>query len=167
MLIRKYTISDCEQLAELFYETVHYVNAKDYTKEQLTAWASGDVDLSVWDKSFLEHKTLVAFENDVIVGFGDIDSTGYLDRLFVHKDHQRQGIATALCDQLEYGFDKITIHASITAKPFFQSRGYKVIKEQQVERQSIFLTNYVMEKYSIFTSGWNNSKKAISKLKFY
>lgn len=66
MLIREYTTSDCKRLAELFYETVHSVNAKDYTKEQLTAWATGDVDLSVWDKSFLEHKTLVAVENDVV-----------------------------------------------------------------------------------------------------
>ncbi len=146
MLIRKYTTSDCERLAELFYETVHSVNAKDYTKEQLTAWATGDVDLSVWDKSFLEHKTLVAVENDVIVGFGDIDSTGYLDRLFVQKDHQRQGIATALCEKLEGGFDKITTHASVTARPFFESRGYKVIKEQEADRQGIFLTNYMMEK---------------------
>ncbi len=77
MLIREYTTSDCERLAELFYETVHSVNAKDYTKEQLTVWATGDVNLSVWDKSFLEHKTLVAVEKDVIVGFGDIDNTGY------------------------------------------------------------------------------------------
>ncbi len=106
----------------------------------------GAVDLSVWDKSFLEHKTLVAVEKDVIVGFGDIGNTGYLDRLFVHKDYQRHGIATALCDQLECGFDMITTHASITAKPFFESRGYKVIKGQQVERQGIFLTNYVMKK---------------------
>ena len=107
MLIREYTTSDCERLVELFYKTVHSVNAKDYTKEQLTVWATGDVDLSAWNKSFLKHKTLVAVEKDVIVGFGDIDCAGYLDRLFVHKDYQRQGIATALCDKLECGFDII------------------------------------------------------------
>ncbi len=123
MLIREYTTSDCERLAELFYETVHHVNARDYTKEQLTAWAPGDADLSAWDKSFLEHKTLVAVEKDMIVGFGDIDRTGYLDRLFVHKDYQRRGIAAALCEKLECGFDKITTHASITAKPFLKAVG--------------------------------------------
>lgn len=40
----------------------------------------------------------------------------------------------------------ITTHASITANPFFEKRGYQVAKEQQVERQGIFLTNYVMIK---------------------
>ena len=110
MVIREYISSDCERLADLFFQTVHTVNAKDYTKEQLNVWATGNVDLSVWNNSFLEHYTLVAVENDVTVGFGDIDNTGYLDRLFVHKDYQRQGIATALCDRLEAGFDKVTTH---------------------------------------------------------
>ena len=36
-----------------------------------------------------------------LVGFGDIDKTGYLDRLFVHADYQKKGIATAICNRLE------------------------------------------------------------------
>ena len=76
MLIRKYIPSDCEQIAELFYQTVHTVNAKDYTQEQLCVWATGHMDLSAWNKSFLEHHTCVAVINDMIAGFGDIDKTG-------------------------------------------------------------------------------------------
>lgn len=34
MIIRKYESSDCKELTELFYNTVHNVNAKDYTKGQ-------------------------------------------------------------------------------------------------------------------------------------
>lgn len=148
MVIRKYRSSDCGYLAELFYQTVHAVNAKDYTQEQLDVWASGHVDLGKWDKSFLEHSTVVAVQNDVIAGFGDMDGSGYLDRLYVHKDYQNQGIATAICDELEQSVDaeKITTHASITAKPFFERRGYKVVREQQVVRDGISLTNFVMEK---------------------
>lgn len=145
--IRQYQQSDCKELTELFYNTVHTVNAKDYTKEQLDVWATGQVDLEKWDLSLQEHYSIVAVENNVIVGFGDIDKTGYLDRLFVHADYQGKGIATAICDQLEQFVEKnITTHASITARTFFEKRGYKVVKEQQVERQGIFLTNYVMVK---------------------
>ena len=87
-------------------------------------------------------------KDNIIVGFGDIDQSGYLDKLYVHKDYQRQGIATVICNKLEQSpkTDKITVHASITAKPFFEKRGYKVIKEQQVIRREVFLTNYIMEK---------------------
>ncbi len=145
--IRKYRQSDCKELTELFYNTVHTVNAKDYTKEQLNVWATGQVDLERWNLSLQEHYSIVAVENGVIVGFGDIDKTGYLDRLFVHANYQRKGIATAICDQLEQFVEKnITTHASITARPFFEKRGYKVKKEHQVERMGIFLTNYVMIK---------------------
>lgn len=146
MVIRKYRSSDCREIAELFYHTVHTVNAADYTEAQRNAWTGG-VDLEEWDSSFQEHDTLVAVEGGVITGFGDIDETGYLDRLYVHKDHQREGVATAICDRLEQAVPgTIVTHASITARPFFEKRGYQVRREQQVERQGIRLTNFVMEK---------------------
>ena len=147
MKIRKYQQSDCKVLTELFYNTVHMVNAKDYTEEQLNAWATGQVDLEKWDQSLQEHYSLVAVENGIIVGFGDVDETGYLDRLFVHADYQGKGIATAICDQLEQAVaGTLTTYASITAKPFFEKRGYKILKKQEVERQGVLLTNFVMEK---------------------
>lgn len=147
MKIRNYKPSDCKEMAELFYHTIHTVNAKDYTEEQLNVWATGQVDLEKWNQSFLEHYSIVAVDGDRITGFGDIDETGYLDRLYVHADHQNQCVATAICDALEQTAPgNITTHASITARPFFEKRGYKIIKEQQVERQGIFLTNFIMEK---------------------
>ena len=148
MIIRQYTPKDCEDLVKLFYHTVHTTNAKDYSQEQLNVWATDKIDLEVWNKSLSEHYTVVAVENNIIVGFGDIDKSGYLDRLFVHRDYQRRGIATAICNELERAVkvDKIITYASITAKPFFEQRGFKVVKEQQVERNGIALTNYVMEK---------------------
>ena len=147
MVIRKYRSSDCKEIIELFYNTVHTVNAKDYTKEQLDVWATGKVELEKWDKSFQEHFTVVAVDEEIIVGFGDIDKTGYLDRLYVHHDYQKKGVATAICNELEKVVQSnITTYASITAKPFFEKRGYKVIKEQKVERQGVFITNFCMEK---------------------
>ena len=148
MFIREYQPSDCKEMAELFYNTVHTINAKDYSKEQLDAWTTGRVDLEKWNRLFQEHYSVVAIEDEIIVGFGDIDKTGYLDKLFVHKDYQRQGIASAICDKLEKAVNDKTIiaHASITAKPFFEQRGYNIVKKQQVVRNGIALTNYIMEK---------------------
>ncbi|MBP3588278.1 MAG: GNAT family N-acetyltransferase, partial [Clostridia bacterium] len=104
---------------------------------QLDAWADGQVNIAAWEKSFLAHDTLVARMDGEIVGFADLD-VGYLYRLYVHKEHQRQGVATALAQALEgqaaaQGQVRMTTHASITARPFFEKRGYRVIKEQQVE----------------------------------
>ena len=133
MFIREYQSSDCEELTKLFYNTVHTVNAKDYTEEQLDAWATGQVDLNKWDQSLREHYSIVAVENEMLVSFGDIDESGYLDHLFVHADYQGKGIGTMICNRLEQAVSgNIITHASITARPFFEKRGYRVVKEQQV-----------------------------------
>lgn len=146
LLIRKYQASDCADLADLFYTTVHTTNAKDYSKEQLDAWAPRIRNLKNWDRSFKEHISFVAIDNGIIVGFGDIAETGYLDRLFIRPDYQRMGIGTAICNKLEEAVQgNVFTHASITSKSFFEKRGYKVIKEQKVRRRGVLLTNFVME----------------------
>lgn len=97
---------------------------------QLDVWATGQVDLAAWDRSFREHDTVVAVEDGCIVGVVDMDTVGYLDRLHVHKDHQGEGIATALCDQPE-GVHRasFTTLTSVIAHSFFEKRGYRVLQE--------------------------------------
>ncbi len=146
MIIRQYINEDLETIAKLIYETVHTINAKDYNAEQLTAWVKNPDTLKKRHNDLIEQNTLIAEINDVIVGFGSIDKFGCLDLLFVHKDYQNQGIATALCNELEKDFSTIKTFASITARPFFEKRGYSVIKSQEVERLGIKLKNYEMQK---------------------
>ena len=161
MILRSYERRDCPALARLFFDTVHTVNRRDYTQAQVDAWATGEVDLAAWDAwatgevdlaawdaSLAAHRALVAEEDGVILGFADMADDGYLDRLYVHKDHQNKGIATALCDALEgaSGAARFTTHASLTARPFFEGRGYRVVRTQQVERRGVRLPNFVMEK---------------------
>ncbi len=147
--LRPYRPEDCPALAHLFYETVHTVNAAHYTPAQLDAWApAGGPDLAAWDESFRAHLTLIAELDGKLAGFGDMDTAcSYLDRLYVHKDFQGRGVATALCGALEQAAaGPVTTHASVTARPFFARRGYRVLRAQQVERRGVRLANYVMEK---------------------
>jgi len=151
MILREYKSSDCAIMARLFYDTVHTVNAKDYTNEQLDVWATGNVDLKAWDHSFLAHNTLIAEIEGTIVGFADMDNNGYLDRLYIHKDFQRRGIAYALVNELERrarntGLSNFVTYASITAKPFFERQGYTVEKENKAVREGVLLLNYQMVK---------------------
>ena len=72
----------------------------------------------------------------------------HLDRLYVHRSHQREGIGTAICDALERAVsaETFTTDASITARPFFRGRGYRMVQPQVVYRQGVPLMNYRMEK---------------------
>lgn len=151
-IVRLYKPEDCKEIVELFYDTIHTVNLNDYSSAQLDAWAPKEIDMDVWDKSLSNNHTVVVEINGLIAGFGNMDNTGYFDRLFVHKDFQGQGIATTIANELEKyakqnGIMVITTQASITAKPFFEKRGYRVIKKQSVERKGQILTNFVMGKH--------------------
>ena len=148
MHIRLYRTADCPPLLKLFYDTVHTVCAGDYSPAQLDAWAPAKPDASAWDASLRSRTTLLAEEDGVIRGFGNIGPDGYLDLLYVHRYHQRRGVASVLCDFLEtlYPVDRVTVHASETTRPFFEQRGYRLLRPQQVERRGQVLTNYVMER---------------------
>ena len=147
MKLREYTSSDLREIAELFYGTVHTINAADYTAAQLDAWAPKDRDLSEWDDSFKRRFCVVAVEDGKIVGFGDIDKSGYLDRLYVRAEYVGRGIGSAICQRLECCVrGDIVTHASVTALPFFEKSGYVVVREQRVMRRGVYLKNYIMKK---------------------
>ena len=100
----KYKDPDIEEIVSLFYETVISVNSKDYSESEIDVWAPKDekkLKVQSWKKSLSQNITYVAKVNEKIVGFSDLTHSGHLDRLYVHKDYQRQGIATALVDMLE------------------------------------------------------------------
>ena len=87
---------------------------------------------------------------EVLIGFGDLDINGYFDRLYVYKDYQGAYVATRILNEIEKYAQEIeikviTTHSSITAKPFFEKQGYKVVKEQVVERKGQILKNFIME----------------------
>ena len=152
MVIRPYASADLEQVLALFYNTVHYINCRDYSSTQLDAWAPAAPDKERWASSLSAHAAWVAELNGTLTGFADLDiPSHYLDRLYVHKDFQRQGVASALCSELErtarsHGLLQLHTEASITARPFFERRGYRVIRAQHKPLRGQMFLNYVMEK---------------------
>lgn len=49
MELRQYLPSDCEALADVFYRSVHAIDRKHYSAEELGAWADGSVDAAEWN----------------------------------------------------------------------------------------------------------------------
>ena len=60
-----------------------------------------NIDYVMWDKSLKQNNTIVIEKRNIIVGFGDIDENGYLDRLYVHKDNQNHGVVSAILKELK------------------------------------------------------------------
>lgn len=151
MEFREYKNTDLHAVIDLFYVTVHEVNKNDYSEEQLDAIAPKDANEYHWEKSLEKNHTIVVEEDDKLIAFGNIGKTGYLDRLYVHPDYLRKGIASKLVEELEeyakkHGSHVINVTSSITSKPFFEFKGYAVIEEQINERRGERLLRYLMEK---------------------
>jgi putative acetyltransferase len=149
--IRQATSNDLGEVVQLFRETIEVINAKDYSPEQINVWKNGSSKKERWLNKFAQHYFLLAEINNKIVGFGSMTAEGYLDFMYVNKDHQSIGVATEIYNKLEKfalanQLDKITSDVSITAKPFFERKGFEVIREQQVDINGIKLANYKMQK---------------------
>ncbi|WP_443625746.1 GNAT family N-acetyltransferase [Catenibacterium sp.] len=158
MEFREYKNTDLHAVMDLFYVTVHEVNKNDYSEEQLDAIAPKDANEYHWEKSLEKNHTIVVEEDDKLIAFGNIGKTGYLDRLYVHPDYLRKGIASKLVEELEeyakkHGSHVINVTSSITSKAFFESKGYAVIEEQINERRGERVLRYLMENiFSFFYS---------------
>lgn len=150
--IRQATSNDLEKILQLFKETIETVNAKDYSPEQITVWKNGASRKERWLKKIAEQYFLLAEIDKEVTGFGSITHDGYLDFMYVSKDHQRMGVAQKIYIGLQEfaksrQLPQITSDVSITAKPFFENQGFEVITEQQVSIDGIQLTNYKMRNY--------------------
>ena len=100
MEFREYKDTDLHAVMDLFYVTVHEVNKNDYSEEQLDAIAPKAANECHWEKSLEKNHAIVVEEDDKLIAFGNIGKTGYLDRLYVHPDYLRKGIASKLVEIL-------------------------------------------------------------------
>lgn len=145
MELRRYESEDLPQMANLFRETIETVCTADYDEEQRRAWSGRWTNLLQRDQQFQQSFTLLAMERGKLLGFGNVTADGYLDMLYVHKDHQRQGIATAICDRLEQQVKgAVRVDASLTAWPFFEKRGYHLLRENCVNVDGVLMNNVTL-----------------------
>ncbi|MBM0742854.1 GNAT family N-acetyltransferase [Phormidium sp. CLA17] len=150
MHIRPYVVQDTAAITTLFHDTIHHINSRDYTPNQINAWAPPDLNIDFWVKRLSQSITYVA-EQDYIVGFGNLESNGHLDCFYCHKDFQGMGVGSRLLATLEavarsQGIQTLTTEASITARSFFEAKGFRLITPQTVERRGQSFLNFVMEK---------------------
>lgn len=151
MRIRAYRSGDLAGIAELFRETVHAVGARHYARKELDAWAPDDLRPEDWAPRLARNTSLIAEDGATIVGFAELGPEGLVDMLYVHKDRQGRGIASALLAALEArareaGLVRLTTNASRIARPFFLRRGFAVLAAQKVERRGVEIENFRMEK---------------------
>lgn len=149
--LRQATPADLFEMRRLYADTITSVCANDYNEAQRKVWAATSEKEERWQNLIETQLVLLAVAEGVIAGFSSLHDGNYLDFMYVHKDYQRMGIAETLLKTLEaeavkLGVAEITSDVSITARPFFEKKGYTVLNEQKNEKDGLILINYKMYK---------------------
>lgn len=148
--IRPYRPADADTTIEIFLRAIREVAFRDYSPAQIDAWGRVE-DRQAWAARRASRPTWIAQLGETPVGFSDLEPGGHLDMMFVHPDHQGIGVASLLLATVEaearrLGLVRITTEASLTARPFFERRGFSVAARQNVEKRGVWLVNFRMVK---------------------
>jgi putative acetyltransferase len=149
VLVRVYRPEDRDAVIDVFVRAIRESAIRDYSSAQINAWSG--VNRDAWSDVAVGRLIWVAAVDELVVGFADLEPSGHLDRMYVHPEHEGRGVASALLTCLEaaalrQGLTRLFTEASITAKPFFERRGFKALAAQVVEFRGEKFTNYRMEK---------------------
>lgn len=137
---------------EVFIAAITITAAHDYSVEQQSAWAQPENrELVRWNQRMCERQSLVAVQDDEVIGFSDVNADGYIDMMFVSPEHARQGVATALLEAVfeharTLGAQRLWANVSITARPFFETHGFNVEVEQHPMIGGVRMTNFRMSR---------------------
>ncbi|WP_419769909.1 MAG: GNAT family N-acetyltransferase [Candidatus Marinarcus sp.] len=150
MQIIKYDEKYQKEIPELFTNTIHKTCNKDYTSEQLNAWANLNIDYDVWEKRLAKSNPYLAIMDKKLVGFAEFYED-YIDCFYVHHEYQGCGVGEMLINHIfkiakEQKQTLLKVDASITAKPFFEKFGFIEVKKNYVKRDNEELINFSMQR---------------------
>jgi putative acetyltransferase len=143
--------SDITEMQKICVDTISTICKDDYSPEQIRVWVSSIQNKERWVDKLASQYFLVAKLDNRIIGFASLENNDCVDMLYVHKDYQRQGIADRLFSEIEKevikkGGTVLVSDVSKTARPFFEKKGFKMLKEQKNIRQGVEIINYKMLK---------------------
>lgn len=148
--IKAYEPGDAQATIDIFLRAIREVASRDYGPAQIAAWAKVE-DSQVWAQYRASRPTWLAMDGATPIGFTDLKADGCLDMMFVDPNYQGRGVASLLLATVEQaareqGLSRIFTEASLTARPFFERKGFWVVTTQQVQKRGQTFINFLMEK---------------------
>ena len=138
-------------LRKVFYASVHALACKDYTPEQLAAWAPEAYELVPWAERIRSTPPFIVDASGVVAGFAVLLEDGTIEQFFVAPTFAGQGVARMLMAHIHQqaarrGLAELQADVSLTAEAFFVMSGFEVAHRQQVVIGDERLNNARMHK---------------------
>jgi putative acetyltransferase len=130
--LREFRPGDEPALRAVFESAIHEVAIRDYTQEQVDAWAPRSWDPALWATRMQGIAPFVVERDGEIVAYADVQPNGYIDHFFVGARAGRQGIGGLLMRRIheraaELGIAVLTSEVSRTAQPFYRHFGFEIV----------------------------------------
>lgn len=154
IVLRDFKPSDAKALRAIHFNTIRNINSRDYSLEQVKAWAPDKIDMNAWQTRVEGLNPIIAEIEGVIVGYTDLQPSGLIDHFFCHHEYQNRGVGRTLMNHVltlgkERNLKHLYSEVSITARPFYEHFGFTMAKEKQEEIRGQVLTYFVMEKFNV------------------
>ena len=151
MRVREFQIEDAPALLRVFHSAIHLIASRDYSVEQINAWAPNQIDDDLWRQRMLGIRPFVVCDGDEIVGYANLQDSGYIDHFFVSGHHPRSGIGSMLMDRIHEvakarGLTQLTSDVSRTAEPLFRRYGFVVVERKEPVVRGVVVPNALMRK---------------------
>lgn len=149
--IRPFQVGDEPALYRVHHGAIHRVAARDYTPEQIQAWAPARPDPGPWAIKMRHLQPFVAEVDGVVAGYADLQPSGYIDHFFVSADFPRRGVGRMLMERIHEeaarrAIGELTADVSKTAEPFFARFGFEIVELRYPVRSGVTIPNALMRK---------------------
>ena len=149
--IRRYREREETALFDIYYSAIHLVASRDYTPEQVEAWAPRSLDPELWRRKIRDINPFVAEADGQLAGYADLQANGYIDHFFVSGARPREGIGAQLMRHLlneaqRLGLAELTSDVSRTAQPFYEPFGFYVVEQRSRELRGVVIPNALMRR---------------------
>lgn len=149
--IRNFRRGDEPALFAVYHSAIHQIASRDYSAEQIQAWAPDDLDAGLWANRMQGIKPFVAESGGTILGYADLQDSGYIDHFFVSGEHPRRGIGSMLMNHIletakQRGLAELTSDVSRTAQPFYAKFGFEIVEQRLPERRGVVIPNALMRR---------------------
>ena len=136
MYVRPATAADRAALPALHTASVRTFGPEYYDADAVRRWAKpGGRSPADYEPDTDDEHVVVAVRDGAVAGFGHlVPAVGEVHAVYVHPDHARRGVGSALLAELEgyargRGLDRLSLQSSLNAVGFYERAGYERVGE--------------------------------------
>ena len=134
--LRVFQPSDLEAVRQLIHATIETSYTGVYPSRAVQFFRHHHTADRILERH-AKGRVVVVWREGALVGTGAILGD-HIMAVFVHPDHQRRGIGTALMGDLEEaaraaGRRRVHLDVSLPSRPFYESRGYTSMESRSID----------------------------------